>query len=250
MAQTPPEEEETNSASSAALLERRVEDLPTLRGRGPHGELPRWQVYVLPDHGVLRLGFPEKSLKVSSPAAERTAGGHHERRSLGSHSAYQGSDRSRHLRDQRQAAGDIREARRQLARERAMDSFARVGQPMRTTFYIASAPSNHVAVRHLADFLRSRGWRWAPGNAWGPNVRRDPAWVSRDMHAVVSADVFILYLSAEESAGAYAQAGARWGARRPMFGIRGEAEHHPLHDLPEIVWFQTAEEFAQSTFGA
>jgi len=120
---------------------------------------------------------------------------------------------------------------------------------MRTSFYIASHPENHVEVRSLADFLQSRGWRWAMGNAWARKRTLDSSWVAKDMHAALSADVFIFLLKREPTPGAYAQLGARWAARRLIFGIRQGMSHHPLHDLPEINWFETAEDFAQATFG-
>jgi len=121
---------------------------------------------------------------------------------------------------------------------------------MRTTFYIASSPENHVEVRHLAEFLQSRGWRWSAGHAWDHKRLYEAAWAARDMHAALVADVFILILKGEPTPGSHAQLGARWAVRRSIFGIRQGMPHHPLHDLPEIMWFETAEDFAQATFGA
>jgi hypothetical protein len=120
---------------------------------------------------------------------------------------------------------------------------------MRTTFYIASAAENHVAVRRLADFLMSRGWRWASGNAWGRDRVYDPVWVVNDMRAVLGADVFILLLSGDSAVGPHAQLSARWVSHKTIYGIRNEAPHHPLHELPGIVWFDAMEDFAQATFG-
>lgn len=120
---------------------------------------------------------------------------------------------------------------------------------MRTTFYIASAPENHVAVRNLADFFQSKGWRWASGNAWGRKRSFVPGWVAVDMHAALSADVFVLLQGDERSLGAHAQLGSRWAAHKTAFVIRQGGEHHPLYELPGVVTFDAPEDFAQAVFG-
>jgi len=121
---------------------------------------------------------------------------------------------------------------------------------MRTTFYIASAPDNYVAVRNLADFFISRGWRWSPGNAWQRKRVYEPEWVSRDMHAALSADVFVLLLPTDPKAtvGPHAQMAARWAVHRTIYGVRNGAERHPLHDLPGITWFDEVQDLAQGLF--
>jgi len=129
---------------------------------------------------------------------------------------------------------------------------------MQTTFYIASPFINRFAVREFASVLIEKGWCWSDNHDWtlksfaeGPD-KSDPFWNSwavRDMHAALSADVFILLLKDKTSAGAHGELCARWALHRPIFAIRQGGDDHLFHKLPGIVWFDTIEEWMQATFG-
>jgi len=162
---------------------------------------------------------------------------------------HEGADQGGHVGNAREALHHIRASRQELARDRAVEALSRHGRSQRTTFYIASSPENHVAVRTLADFFESRGWRWSAGHAWNRQRVHEAAWVARDMHAALTADVFILLLGGNSLVGAHAQLGGRWAVRRSIYGIRHGSSHHPLHDLPEIIWHETMEDYVQATFG-
>lgn len=168
---------------------------------------------------------------------------------MGFGSPRKSTDRSRYVHDSEEVVDCVRAVRSALERDRAARLPDRSRRPMRPTFYIASSSENHVDVRRLGDLFQSRGWCWSPGHAWGRKRIHNPMWVAQDMHAALTADVFVLILHGKTSVGPHAQLCARWATHRPIFGIRQEMEHHPLHDLPEIIWYETMEDFAQATFG-
>ena len=124
---------------------------------------------------------------------------------------------------------------------------------MKTTFYVASPYRNRVEVQFLADILRERGLVWANDQDWTVLYRNipdthveAPKLATEDVLAAIAADLFVLLLSGNPTAGATAEMVARWSHGRTCHMIWRNEQTHLFHRLPGLVVHRSIEDFVGS----
>lgn len=126
---------------------------------------------------------------------------------------------------------------------------------MKQTFYVATAWQNKEQALKVANYLESRGMRWAFDHNWAKgeptdvNSIRASVVAQKDLQAAIEADLFILLLFDPLTPGCHGELGARVSHNREAHVVRqGVAPIHLFHRHPCVVEHENIEDLVNHVF--
>lgn len=129
---------------------------------------------------------------------------------------------------------------------------------MKGTFYVATSWGNREQATEVANYLKSRGMRWALDHNWPVDGKvgdiDSPATsliAYLDIQAAVAADLFVILLRDPLTVGCHAEFGARISHGKEAHLVRQGTERvHPFHKHPCVVEHEDVIALITHLFGA